>query len=131
GNSPQKPEAPCAHSSVEVATPGRHKRTPALEQIAAPITAFDRALDAMPQYLLNHLVRKAHSLVAPIFQARAKTVHHRRRIVVDSLEHLGQYPLANGVGTDWLAVAEHRRLEVAVRGQLPRNGECPADQPPP
>src|SRR5262249_61262833 len=105
--------------SVERPPRGRHKRAPALEQIAAPITAFDRALDAMPQYLLDHLVRKARSLVAPIFQARAKPVHHRRRIVVNSLEHLGQYPLANGIGTDWLAVAEHRRLEVAGRGQLP------------
>src|SRR5262249_57315198 len=48
--------------------------------------------------------------------------------IEDSLEHGGQYPLANGVGTDWLAVAEYRRLGVAARGQLPRNGERTADE---
>src|SRR5262245_13851103 len=118
----------CGHFPVAVAVPGRHQRPPTLEQIAASVAAFDRALYAMPQHLLDHLVWKARSFVAPIFQARAKTVRHRRRVVVDSLEHFGQYPLANGVGTNWLAVAEHRRLGVAARGQLPRNGERPADE---
>src|SRR5262249_61655494 len=127
GSPPQLDDL-CGHFSIAIAVPGRHQRAPTLEQIAAPITAFDRALDAMPERLLDHLMRKARSFVAPIFQARAKTVHHCRRIVVDRLEHFGQYPLANGIGTNWLAVAEHRRLGVAARSQLPRNGERPADE---
>src|SRR5215831_879691 len=34
---------------VAETVPGRHQGAPTLEQIAAPITAFDRALDAMPE----------------------------------------------------------------------------------
>ena len=48
--------------------PGCHQRAPALEQIAASVAAFDRALDAMPERLLDHLMRKAGSLVAPVFE---------------------------------------------------------------
>ena len=35
--------------------------------VAAPVAAFDRALDAMPKSLLDQLVRKTRSFVAPIF----------------------------------------------------------------
>src|SRR5262249_40492416 len=55
---------------VAVTVPGRHQGAPTLEQIAAPVAAFDRALDAMPERLLDHLMRKGRSLVAPIFEAR-------------------------------------------------------------
>src|SRR5215831_1576301 len=73
-----------------VTIPGRHQRAPTLEQIAAPVTAFDRALDAMPERLLDHLMRKARSLVAPIFEAGAKTVRHLRGFLADSPKQLGE-----------------------------------------
>ena len=59
----------CGHFPVAVAVPGRHQRAPTLEQVAASVAAFDRALDTMPERLLDHLMRKARSLVAPIFEA--------------------------------------------------------------
>src|SRR5262245_22643975 len=77
----------------------------------------------MPERLLDHLMRKARSLVAPIFQAGAKTVRHRRGLVADSPKQLGEYAFADGVGTDRLAIAEHRGLGVTAGSQLPRNGE--------
>ena len=46
---------------IAVTVPGRHQRPPTLEQVAAPIAAFNRALDAMPERLLDHLVRKARA----------------------------------------------------------------------
>src|SRR5262245_53909041 len=58
----------CGHFSVAVTVPGHHQGTPTLEQIAAAVASFDRALDAMAERLLHHLMRKACSLVAPLFQ---------------------------------------------------------------
>src|SRR5262249_19769374 len=108
---------------VAVTVPGRHQGAPTLEQIAAPVAAFDPALDAMPERLLDHLMRKARSLVAPIFETRAKTVRDRRGFVANGLKKLREHALADGIWIDRLAIAEHRRLGIAARGQLSRNGE--------
>src|SRR5262245_453998 len=109
--------------SIAVTVPGRHQGAPTIEQIAAPVAAFDRTFDAMPERLFDDLMRKARSLVAPIFEARAKTVRHCRGFVADSFKQLGEHALADGVGADRLAIAKHRGLGVTARGQLPRNGE--------
>src|SRR6516165_8553664 len=98
--------------AVAVAVPGRHKRAPAFEQIAAPIAAFHCAFDPMPERLLDYLIWKARSLVTPFFQARAKPMRHSWCLVADSLEQLGQYALADGVGTDRFAIAKHRGFGV-------------------
>src|SRR5262245_24137357 len=82
----------------------------------------------MPERLLNHLVRKARSLMAPIFEARAKAVRHRRGFVANGLKKVREHALADGIWIDRLAIAEHRRLGVATSGQLPRNGERAAHE---
>src|SRR5262249_35580127 len=87
-----------------------------------------RTLDAMPERLLNHLMRKARGLVAPIFEARAKAVRHCRGFVADSLKQLGEHAFADGIGTDRLVIAEYRGLGVAARGPLLRNGERAAEE---
>src|SRR5262245_46342740 len=103
--------------SIAVTVPGRHQGAPTLEQIAAPVAAFDRTFDAMPERLFDDLMRKARSLVAPIFEARAKTVRHCRGFVADSFKQLGEHALADGVGADRLAIAKTPGL----RGHGPRS----------